>query len=326
MPRIVEPDEGAIAAAAEILREGGAVAFPTETVYGLGADTFNARAVLSVYELKQRPADRPLSALVTGPAQAEKLTSSWDDRCRRLAGRFWPGPMTLVLPRHPEVPDSATAGINTIAVRCPRNDIAQSLLEAFGWPISAASANRSGGISPTLASHVAGDFPNAPELMVLDGGRCKIGIESTVLDLTRQPPRILRLGAISAGELRELIGEVATPGADAASASRAAVAPHYAPRTSIEIVEPEQLAECVAEESRQGRRVVVLCFDKSGVRPPHEAIEMPQGAGEYAQVLYEALHKADSLACDRIIVEEPPASNEMWKVVRNRLKQSTSHH
>jgi L-threonylcarbamoyladenylate synthase len=324
MARVVEAGDEAIAAAARVLRDGAAVAFPTETVYGLGADTFNPRAVLSVFELKQRPADRPLGALVADSDQAAKLSSSWDIRCRNLAERFWPGPLTLVLPKSPAVPVQATAGLDTIAVRCPRNDIAQSLLAAFGSPISAASANRSGGVSPTLASHVADDFPNAPELMILDGGRCEIGIESTVLDLAGQPPRILRPGVISAEELRRSIGEVTAAGHESSPPAEPSTF-HYALRTAAVIVDPAHLHERLAEEARQGRRAVVLCFDRGDVKPPHEAIEMPQGAGEYAQMLYEALHRADNPTYDRIIIEAPPDSNEMWKVVRSRLEQAAGH-
>lgn len=322
MARVVEASDEAIAAAARILKDGAAVAFPTETVYGLGADTFNPGAVLSVYELKQRPADKPLSALVAGSEQARKLVASWDERCRRLAGRFWPGPLTLVLPKNPDVPAEATAGHDTIAVRCPRNEFAQALLAAFGGPVSTASANRSGGVSPTLASHVAGDFPHAPELMIIDGGRCEIGIESTVLDLVHDPPRILRPGAVSAEEIRMMIGEIEERPAEDSTTPGSPFAAHYAPHTPVEIVDSEQLPECLAEEAQRGRRVVVLCFDGSEVKPPHEAIEMPQGAGEYAQRLYEALHRADHPACDRIIIEAPPDSNEMWKAVRSRLEQS----
>lgn len=317
MCRILEPSDEAIAAAADILRAGGVVAFPTETVYGIGADTYNPDAIAAVFKLKNRPTESPLSAHVSGAEQARRLVRSWDDRCERLTQRFWPGPLALILPKHDDVPHAATSGFDTIALRCPRHEVTLGLIEAFGSPISAASANQSGGVSPTLTSHVARDFPDAPDLMILDGGPCEIGLESTLLDLSQSPPRILRAGAVSAEELREVIGQVseATPVVDR---------PHYAPRTPTELAAPLKLRDRLAVESNRGRSAVVLCFDGGSINPPHVAIEMSRDAIEYAQRIYHALHEADQSECDLIIIEQPPDTGEMWKVITGRLQASSS--
>jgi L-threonylcarbamoyladenylate synthase len=328
LPRILDPSPDAIREAARRLRDGGVVAFPTETVYGLGADTASETGLARVYDLKGRPDDNPLIAHVLGANDARTLVAApdhapgepWSERCAALARHFWPGPLTLVLPRAECVPDRATAGLPTIAVRSPRHAVARALLEAFGGPISAPSANRSGHVSPTTPRHVADDFPEAFDLVILDGGPCDVGIESTVLDLTGDPPRILRPGSVSEEALREIVPDVVV-----VEVARQAAAPgtsphHYAPRTPAEMVAPDDLAGHL-----EGLRetAVVLCFDPSVVPPPHRAIEMPQGAGDYARRLYDDLRRADALDAARIVVERPPDSNAMWRAIVNRLRRAT---
>jgi L-threonylcarbamoyladenylate synthase len=316
MPRIADPTPDVIEEAARRLREATVVAFPTETVYGLGADTLNCIALHEVYELKRRPARNPLIAHVVDRVQAREVVEKWDARCDRLAERFWPGPLTFVLPRAHDVPDGATAGLPTIAVRAPRHPVARALLEAFDSPVSAPSANRSGHVSPTTARHVADEFADIDDLLILDGGPSEIGLESTVLDLTGSPPRILRWGAITMEELRETAGEIE----DASEAHRVATsgqsARHYAPRTRTEIVDSAALRSHLQALEKP---VAVLCFDAAAVNAPHQAIEMPAEAKAYAARMYEALREADEMQCNRIVIERPGGTDDLWRVIADRL-------
>ncbi|MHC4769698.1 MAG: L-threonylcarbamoyladenylate synthase [Planctomycetota bacterium] len=319
MPRPVKPTDDLIADAAARLRDGRVVAFPTETVYGLGADTFRVDAIDRVYALKGRPLDNPLIAHVLDAEQAGTVCS-WDDRCSRLAREFWPGPLTLVLPRAAAVPSEATAGWPTIAVRAPAHPVARGLLAAFGRSISAPSANRSGHVSPTTARHVADDFADEADLLILDGGPCVVGIESTVLDLTASQPSVLRPGAVSVETLRERLGEVAIGDIARQAASPGTTLRHYAPKTTTEMVSPAELASRL---DALRRPVVVLCFDKSAVGAPHQAIVMPRAPEAYAARLYGALREADALRPGRIVVEQPPSAGGMWLAVHDRLRRAT---
>ncbi len=320
MPRLVEPTSDAIAEASRLLKRGQLVVFPTETVYGLGADTTNAKAIELVYALKGRPADNPLIAHVLDDVQARRIVATWDDRCAVLSERFWPGPLTLVVARG-EVPASATAGLDTIAVRAPRHVVARALLHAFGRSISAPSANRSGRVSPTTAGHVVADFPEADELLVLDGGACEIGIESTVQELTGTTPRVLRPGAITVERLREVLGEVDAPPVTTQLASPGTSLLHYAPRTPAELVETTQLAQRLAG----GAPAAVLCFEPASVKPPHVPAPMPRSAELYAARLYDALRTADATGMSRIIIEQPPETHGPWAAIHDRLRRATGH-
>jgi L-threonylcarbamoyladenylate synthase len=291
MPRLVESSDDAVGEAAARLRGGQVVVFPTETVYGLGADTFNATALGRVFALKGRALDNPLIAHVLDDDQARAVAEGWDDRCAELAGRFWPGPLTLVLPRRARVPERATAGWPTIAVRAPAHPVARALLAAFGGPVSAPSANRSGRVSPTTARHVAEDFADVEDLLVLDGGACGVGIESTAGDIALQ---------------------AASPGTSLR---------HYAPRAPTELVEAPDLARRL---SGQREPVVVLCFDRRAVTAPHRAIVMPGGAEAYAARLYDALREADALHPARILVERPPSRGGMWLAIGDRLRRAAA--
>jgi L-threonylcarbamoyladenylate synthase len=321
MARIAKPTPELIVQAARRLREGAIVAFPTETVYGLGADTFDVTALNAVFDLKGRAADNPLIAHVADVSGARRLVENWDDRCDALAERFWPGPLTLVLPRRPDVPERSTGGRETIAVRCPRHPVAQDLLDAFGSSISAPSANRSGHISPTSAQHVADDYVDMGHLLVLDGGLCEIGLESTVLDMTALKPRMLRPGSVTSTELREIVPEVLVPTIERQEASPGTALRHYAPRTPADLVEPEQVTQHLLELDEPA---VVLGFSARSVLPPHRSIEMPQGAGDYAKRLYDALREADAAGCARIVIESPPTTNEMWKAIHDRLRRAVA--
>ncbi len=320
MARAVEANQSAIVHAASLLDAGEVVAFPTETVYGLGADTLNPQAIDKIYKLKDRPADNPLIAHVLDDVQAQTLVNNWDERCAELAKRFWPGPLTLVLGRSDIVPPEATAGLDTIAVRAPAHVVARKLLKEFGRSISAPSANKSGHVSPTSAKHVLDDYKQIDDLFILDGGKCEIGIESTVLDLTSDEPRVLRLGAITADQLREVIGKVKVPHIDKQTHSPGTSIKHYSPTTPVELVDSENINQSIEKLSSP---VVVLCFKSTKVDKLHHVIVMPDSAEEYAACLYEALREADSKGLARIVIEKPKCTTGNWAAICDRLTRAS---
>jgi L-threonylcarbamoyladenylate synthase len=228
-----------IAEAARLILEGGLVAFPTETVYGLGGDATNERAVAAIFEAKGRPQFNPLISHVLDAGEAKRLVR-WSDTAEKLAARFWPGPLTLVLPRAKESPIAllATAGLDTVAVRAPAHPLAQALIRAVGRPLAAPSANRSGAVSPTRAEHVAESLGDRVK-MILDGGPCAVGLESTVLDLTTAPPTLLRPGGATREAIEAVIGPIALsdaiPSGDSARKSPGQLESHYAPARPVRL-------------------------------------------------------------------------------------------
>jgi len=323
MPVILPYDDENITRAADELRAGAVVAFATETVYGLGADTFNAEAVQRIYELKGRPLDNPLIAHVIDSIGAKAVVLEWDRRCDKLASRFWPGPLTMILPRRPEVPAEAVAGLDTIAVRSPMHPLARSLLYAFGGPISAPSANRSGHVSPTTAQHVADDFPQAERLTVLDGGAAGFGIESTVVDLTGEVVQVLRPGTITVDQVRRVLGRAHAVEGLEQGKSPGTTASHYAPTRGATFVLASELAAHLAALSQSGRRAAVLSLTPALVQPPHQVIVMPSDAEGYARRLYQALREADAVEVDCIVIEAPPERDGVWLAVHDRLARAT---
>ena len=240
MPEILSVDDVSIARAASLLREGGLVAFPTETVYGLGADATNGKAVASIYAAKGRPSFNPLIIHVAETGALDALIE-WNETARVLASALWPGPMTLILPRRKDAPVSllASAGLETLAVRIPAHPDALRLLRAVGLPLAAPSANASGKLSPTTASHVAESLGEAVDL-ILEGGRSRIGVESTVIDVSGVEPRILRPGGVTQERLEEILGRKvavfeATTGAEEALASPGMLSSHYAPHLPVRL-------------------------------------------------------------------------------------------
>jgi L-threonylcarbamoyladenylate synthase len=315
----------ALARAAGILRAGGLVAFPTETVYGLGANALDAEAVARIFAAKGRPANNPLIVHVAATADVLRVASAWPDEAARLAERFWPGPLTLVLPRRPEVPDVVAAGGPTVAVRLPAHPVARELIRLAGVPIAAPSANRSSRLSPTRARHVLRDLDGRIDVL-LDGGPTPGGIESTVLDLASRPPRLLRPGLIEPGALEAIIGPIERRTLAAsveALPSPGMLARHYAPRTPMELVEGGD--ERVRQLSRDARRVGWLVwFDVDEESLPAEVtvVQLPSDAAGYAAELYQSLHGLDEKGVDRIIVALPPEGEE-WLGVRDRLRRAT---
>lgn len=323
MPVILPYDDENIRRAADELRAGGIVAFATETVYGLGADTFNAEAVRRIYQLKGRPLDNPLIAHVIDPVGAKRVVLDWDTRCDKLASRFWPGPLTMILPRRPDVPDESVAGLETIAVRSPMHPLARSLLYAFGGPISAPSANRSGHVSPTTAQHVMDDFPEVEHLPVLDGGLAGFGIESTVVDLTADAVVVLRPGTVTIEQLRRVLGRAYAVEGSEQGISPGTSSSHYAPTRSATLTPSADLMAVLEALAQKGERAAVLAMNASLVSPPHQAIVMPTDADGYARRLYQALREADVVAVERIVIEAPPERDGVWLAVHDRLMRAT---
>ncbi len=298
---MASPDRGGLEVAARRLRAGGVVAFPTETVYGLAADAMDEAAVRRVFELKGRPADRPMSVIVEGVRGAQRATSAWPEEAAALARRFWPGPLTIVVPRSPELPDLVTAGRPTVGVRCPDHPVALALVELFGGPLVGPSANPSGLPSPTSAEHVRRFF-RSDEVLVLDGGPCREGIESTVLAVEADGMRVLREGAIPASVLGV---EVRTPEGGTRSPG------------SVRVVEADALDEAGAAVS--GRAIVVTCDPERRIAAPHERVLLPADAPGYARHFYGAILDAAASGAAAVIVELPARDDGLWRSIRQRL-------
>lgn len=330
MTRLLTSTSQDIERAAAALRAGQLVAFPTETVYGLGANALDAAAVARIFAAKGRPAGNPLIVHVHGIDQARMLAAGWTVQADQLSKRFWPGPLTVVLPKASCVPANVTAGGETVAIRMPAHDVARRLLLAAGVPIAAPSANRSMHISPTTAQHVLADLDGQVD-WIIDGGPTSAGIESTVIDLSRVPPCVLRPGPIQAQEIEAALGmSLATQGVTDSAHSEAnpARSPgqmprHYAPRVPVELTSrsPACLA---AARLAEGKRVGVLTFedDLLAQAPGLIVRRLPCAPVEFAAGLYAALRQLE-VESDCIIVRMPQDSAE-WLAVRDRLQRAAS--
>jgi L-threonylcarbamoyladenylate synthase len=320
------PDATAIARAAEIVRAGGLVAFPTETVYGLGANALDVAAVAGIFSAKGRPATNPIIVHASGVEHARSLVADWPPAAQQLAERFWPGPLTLVLPRRAEVPDLVSAGGPTVGVRVPAHPVALALLRAARVPIAAPSANRSTQLSPTRAEHVVSGLADRIDL-VLDAGPTAGGLESTVLDMTTQPPTVLRPGLVSVADLEAVLGHVVIgdpPATDQPARAPGQMPRHYAPRTPLELVTGCGLERVLALVN-PGYRVAWVPFG----RHPSSGLEvvmapMPDDPTTYAARLYAVLHELDRRNVDRIILELPPATDE-WLAIHDRLRRAAAN-
>jgi L-threonylcarbamoyladenylate synthase len=322
------PEPDVIARAAAILRAGGLVAFPTETVYGLGANALDATAVQRNFDAKGRPSNNPLIVHVADLAGVRQVATEWPSSADRLAENFWPGPLTFVLPRAPAVPDVVTAGGPTVAVRWPAHPVARALIGAAGFPLAAPSANRSTGLSPTRAEHVLRDLDGRIDL-ILDGGPTPGGLESTVLDLTTMPPRLLRPGLVTPGQIEAIIGPIDTPRTIAAapeipSPSPGMQARHYAPRARLELSHGDGW-DLVEAHCRAGRRVGWLTFTRRPGKVPASVklVVMPSDPETYANRLYAVLHALDDSGVDCIVVALPP-DTPAWLAVRDRLHRAAA--
>ncbi len=312
-----------IARAAATLRTGGLVAFPTETVYGLGADASNAEAVKKVFAAKGRPHDHPLIVHLASVSQVSEWASEISPAAQMLANKFWPGPLTLVMKRAPRVSDLVTGGQDTVALRVPSHPVAQALLQQFSDGVVAPSANKFGRVSATTAEHVHAEFGDAVDC-VLDGGACDVGIESTIVDVSRGAAVLLRPGWITARDIEAALGTSLS--APDASAPRApgTLAKHYAPRTPLMMMEADLVAELARSLAAQGKRAAVLA--RSALQPLIPGLlwrAAPANAAGYAHELYANLRALDAAGCDMILVEEPPLAME-WAAIRDRLSRAAA--
>lgn len=305
--------------AARRLKAGLCVAMPTETVYGLFCDSTNESALASVYAMKGRPSSNPLIAHVLDVAMAKRTTFGFDARAEKLAAKFWPGPLAMVLPRRPEIAAVGVGGRGTVAVRVPAHPVVLAVLQAFGGALSAPSANRSGKVSPTTPQHVAHEFSHIEDLLILDGGPCDIGIESTVLDLSRARPMVLRPGAIGEEDITPLIGPVVMPHLTKQDASPGTMAKHYAPSVVCEVVQSSALESKLAKHAG---RAAVLAFANDEVAAPHIKIEMPIDAYEYAQRFYAALREADACEATAVLIVAPQERNGVWVAIHDRIRRA----
>lgn len=320
---VTAPDGAAIAAGARALAAGNLVAFPTETVYGLGADALDPDAVARVFAAKGRPTDHPLICHVASADDVTPLVAHVTPAARALAGAFWPGPLTLVMPRSDAVPDAVTGGRDTVAVRVPAHPVALALLRAFGGPVAAPSANRFGRPSPTTAADVDLEL-DEPVEMILDGGPCEIGIESTVLDLTTDPPQVLRPGRISAEQIAHVLGSPVAAEASGPARAPGMLESHYAPGARVELVTEQEVASRAAALLTEGLRVAVLAPAAVGGLPAGVTELGPVGDPDgYAARLYAAFRRADAEGA-RVILAVPPPPEGIGVAVRDRLQRASA--
>ena len=321
MAHAVQPAD--ITQAAATLRAGKLVAFPTETVYGLGADASNPEAIKKVFAAKGRPHDHPLIVHIATSAQLSDWARDIPPAAHTLAKTFWPGPLTLILKRAKGVSDLITGGQGTVALRVPAHPAAQALLQSFGGGVVGPSANRFGRVSATTAEHVRQEFGDAVDC-ILDGGACDVGIESTIVDLSGDKPALLRPGIITAAQIESALGT--SLNAPSAQSPRApgTLEKHYAPRTPVMLVEGDLIDELARSFARQGKRVAVLA--RNARQPLIDKltwIAAPEAPAGYAHDLYANLRQLDATGCDVMLVEEPPLAIE-WAAVRDRLGRAAA--
>ncbi len=329
-----ELDREAIAHAAQVIREGGLVAIPTETVYGLGANALNPEAVKRIYEAKGRPSDNPLILHIPGPEWLERYCERVPESAYRLAEEFWPGPLTMILPRKDIVPDRTTGGLDTVGIRCPNHPVTLALIEAADLPIAAPSANTSGRPSCTAADHVLEDMDGKIEC-ILDGGPCSVGVESTIIDLTCEPPRLLRPGGLPLEELERVLGTVEVDavvtrqmGEGERPRAPGMKYRHYAPHAPVTAVTgaPAASAQYILEhlDAQDG----VICYDEFAPLFPNaevQCIGSLQNKGEQARRVFDALRSFDHTQVTKILAQCPDSTG-LGLAIGNRLKKAAGFH
>ncbi len=331
---IIKPviaDADAINHAADLLRQGRLVAFPTETVYGLGADASNPDAVAAIFKAKGRPADHPLIVHIADIDSLRDWAATVPEAALKLAHRFWPGPLAMILNKKAGVSPTVTGGQQTVGLRIPDHPVALALLRSFGGGVAAPSANRFCRISPTQAMHVSEELGDAVD-MILDGGSCQVGVESTIIDLSGSKPRLLRPGHITRQEIEAVLQlellMPSTPAAPAPEISEQIRAPgmmtvHYAPTTPAIRCSAEQLPDKIRQLIGDGKRIGLLSYQLEIMEINQiRVLRLPEQAGNYAQSLYAALRELDSLQLDLILVEQPPQT-EPWQAINDRLSKAT---
>lgn len=308
--------------AVKLLRAGELVAFPTETVYGLGADANNPAAVKKIFDLKGRPSSHPVIVHITEIAELLNWARDISPDAMKLADVFWPGPFTLVLKRAPTVSDAVTGGQDTVAIRVPRHPIARTLLQLFGGGIAAPSANRFGHVSPTLASHVRDEFGDS--IFVLDGADCEIGLESTIVSCIDVTPRLLRPGGVTLSQLRAVVPSVTDVISADAPRAPGLLEKHYSPDTPITIVPSNALQSMVDGFTQRGEKVAVLAT--RSLPASSESVCWISGgrdAVSYGHSLYANLRELDKVGARCIVVETVPG-DELWQAVRDRLQRAAA--
>lgn len=304
--------------AAKQLEKGEVVAFPTETVYGLGADATNPHAIENIFRIKQRPPDHPLIVHIQGPEDLPIWSSKVCNAAYALAERFWPGPLTLILPESRAHP-SITGGQTSVGLRTPRHPVALKLLKSFGRGIAAPSANRFGRISPTRADHVRAEFGNVIDL-ILEGGDCEVGLESTILSLVSDRPTILRPGTLTRQELEDFLKtpiESATPTQGLRASGL--LESHYAPSTPLRLVSRDELLHL---KPKNPQKTVVMRLGRPSQPSPMFEVPMPENSRDYGKALYATLRQLDQRRFEQMLVETPPAEEE-WIAVLDRLTRAS---
>lgn len=326
----IELFNDAVERAASLLRAGQVVAVPTETVYGLAANALDAEAVRRIFEIKGRPANNPIIVHVASIGLARQCAREWPGAADKLASAFWPGPLTLVLPRAKSIPDIVTAGGDTVGIRWPQHPFMQRLIQKCGFPIAAPSANPSSAISPTTAHHVASSLGERVSL-IIDGGPSNVGIESTVVDLTASPPKVLRPGMISAEALAAVLGETVVSAADTTTTnairSPGLLAKHYAPKARLIVLSWRDEKELKSRIEAFGlERGVTHIIAHSRIPASEDFARIsviPNDPQAFARALYAELHKCDELGAKAIVVEEVPDAPE-WAAISDRLRRASA--
>jgi len=313
-------DAGTIRQAAEIIRQGGIVAFPTETVYGLGADAHNPLAVARVFEVKRRPFFDPLIVHIASPAHLKKLVKDIPSSARKLTEKLWPGPLTVVLFKEEHIPDIVTAGLPTVALRMPSHPMALSLIKESKCPLAAPSANPFGYLSPTTAEHVRGQLADQVDL-ILDGGPCPVGVESTIVSFSENKPRLLRPGGVSLEEIESIIGKVEISPIRDRLVAPGMLPRHYAPRTPIVLDWDEKHLD-----SYKGKKIGFLAFREPENFLQFQHIEVLSKKGDFREAaanLFSAIRRLDALDLDLILAEAVPEAG-LGRAIMDRLRRATS--
>lgn len=316
----------AVARAVELLRVGEVVALPTETVYGLAANALDAKAVARIYEVKGRPAHNPVIVHVASVEMAKRCVVDWPAVAEKLAKAFWPGPLTMVLPRAKNIPDIVTAGGETVGVRWPSHPFIQEVIRACDFPLAAPSANLSNQISPTNAEHVAKQL-KIP--LIVDGGQAQVGIESTVIDLAVNPPRLLRPGMIHEQALMAVTGKLALAGSHSGEVlkSPGQLTKHYAPKARLMVLKWQDERDLNSQLSTLNPQLAIRHVIAHTHIPSQTGFSgvsvIPHDAEAFARALYAELHRCDELGAELIIVEAPPETSE-WQAIADRLKRASS--
>lgn len=309
--------------AVEVLRAGELVAFPTETVYGLGANANNPEAVRKIFRVKGRPSTHPVIVHVDHPRYLQRWVRDMSPEAKKLADAFWPGPLTLVAKRAPAVSDVITGGQDTVAIRVPNHPVAQQLLNAFGGGIAAPSANRYGHVSPTRAEHVREEFGDDVGV-VLDGGDCKVGLESTIVTCVGDVPRVLRPGSISVSQLREIVPTIEVGPGPGVPRVPGSTLRHYSPQTPVNVAPSRRLEQVMNEFTSRHEKVAVLALRPPATANPYMTwINAGMRADLYARSLYAHLRTLDKAGAKIILVEEVP-EGEKWDAVRDRLRRAAT--